>query len=363
MKIHIFNPEHDMAMAANTPLFTAPHAARQLRYDLDFLPALWCDEGDIVLVADKERAQKAFARIRASLSKIGVHITGNALFADDIDASQLLIDGADVWGWDNAIVQKLTDIGVSGALLPTADDIDNVRALSHRRTSARLLQGFPGFEVRECSDYDAVLDAVSSFGGTAVLKMPWSSSGRGLRYIENGSFNPHQEGWTKNVISKQGSVMVEPYYNKVMDFAMEFCARHDVTIGYEGLSLFYTENGQYRGNLLATENFKQNILTHYISKDCLDATKQRLMELASTLLHGYIGKFGIDMMLIRRNDDQVEIHPCVEINLRRTIGHIALSASPTDDDYVKAMRIEFDGARYKLKIVSAGRQNIQDDRC
>ena len=56
MKLHIFNPEHDIALAANQPRFTAPHAGRQLRADLGFLPALWADDGDLVLVDDVEAA-------------------------------------------------------------------------------------------------------------------------------------------------------------------------------------------------------------------------------------------------------------------------------------------------------------------
>ena len=33
-KLHLFNPEHDIALAANLAHFTAPLAGRQLRADL-----------------------------------------------------------------------------------------------------------------------------------------------------------------------------------------------------------------------------------------------------------------------------------------------------------------------------------------
>ena len=52
MKLHIFNPDHDLALAANQKIFTAPHAGRLLRGDLSFIPALWADDGDLVLVDD-----------------------------------------------------------------------------------------------------------------------------------------------------------------------------------------------------------------------------------------------------------------------------------------------------------------------
>ena len=56
MKLHIFNPEHDLALAANLSNYTAPHAGRQLHKDLAFIPALWADENDFVLVDDIDDA-------------------------------------------------------------------------------------------------------------------------------------------------------------------------------------------------------------------------------------------------------------------------------------------------------------------
>ena len=64
MKLHIFNPEHDIALAANQPRFTAPHAGRQLRADLGFLPALWAADGDMVLVDDVETALESVRHIK-----------------------------------------------------------------------------------------------------------------------------------------------------------------------------------------------------------------------------------------------------------------------------------------------------------
>ena len=71
MKLHIFNPEHDIALASNLSNFTAPHAGRQLRSDLGFLPALWAKEGDRILVAHEESATKAFRRVCHRLTKLG----------------------------------------------------------------------------------------------------------------------------------------------------------------------------------------------------------------------------------------------------------------------------------------------------
>ncbi len=52
MKLHIFNPGHDIALAANDEKMTAPHAVRQMQMDLGFIPALWADNSDYILVDD-----------------------------------------------------------------------------------------------------------------------------------------------------------------------------------------------------------------------------------------------------------------------------------------------------------------------
>ena len=57
---------------------------------------------------------------------------------------------------------------------------------------------------------------------------------------------------------------------------------------------------------------------------------------------------GIDMMVVKENGLR-KLHPCVEINLRRTMGHVALAMSPTDDDIRYVMRIEYTD-NYKLRI-------------
>ena len=64
MTLHVFNPEHDIALAYDNKYFTAPHAGRQLRHDLDYLPILWAEEGDYVLVENVSSAQQHALRLQ-----------------------------------------------------------------------------------------------------------------------------------------------------------------------------------------------------------------------------------------------------------------------------------------------------------
>lgn len=46
MKVHIFNPENDMALADGTAGYTAPSNIRQMREELHWLPLWWAEDED-----------------------------------------------------------------------------------------------------------------------------------------------------------------------------------------------------------------------------------------------------------------------------------------------------------------------------
>ena len=67
--LYVFNPEHDIALAANLANFTAPHAGRQLRADLGFLPALWAGKDDVVWVDSVDYAERQYQRLIRRIAK------------------------------------------------------------------------------------------------------------------------------------------------------------------------------------------------------------------------------------------------------------------------------------------------------
>ena len=201
MTLHIFNPEHDIALAANLSNFTAPHAGRQLRNDLGFLPALWAQEGDQILVQHEESALKAYRRVCHRLVKLGVSLITNYEFQIPkftTHSSEIVIRNSELtsiqpWGWDRAIRRELERMGMAASLLPTAEQIEQIRQLSHRRTSAQLLpllqmEGTVG-EAFECTTIEQVAELFQRYE-RLVLKAPWSSSGRGVRFftMDNGQW-------------------------------------------------------------------------------------------------------------------------------------------------------------------------------
>lgn len=345
MNIHIFNPEHDIALAANSKFWTAPHAGRQLRADLGWLPAIWADNGDAILVDDPESAERSYRKARLQqkeLKFIGIK---------DIHKLQDL-SRIDPWGWDRSIVHQLEIHGVSRSLMPSDKILDKIRLLSNRATSMELLsvlrqnlddtcgKAWSVSSVQEINEKRKEL-------GSIVLKSPWSSSGRGIRYIngtERSIDNIYK--WAEKVIRTQGHIMVEQYLNKVKDFGMEFTIHPDGKVSYNGLSLFHTQNGSYEGSILATEEEKQGIITQYLNKQLLSDVQSVICKwFEQNVSESYAGPFGIDMMI----DAEGKLNPCVEINLRRTMGHVALALSPKDNGRQEIMRISYEGTNYHFR--------------
>ena len=143
--------------------------------------------------------------------------------------------------------------------------------------------------------------------------------------------------------------MLEPYYNKVADFAMEFISDGRGTVRYCGLSVFDTRSGAYSGSVLDTEEEKTARLGAWISPALLLMIKEQLtMVLSKRLGSSYRGPLGVDMMVVSV-DNQLMVHPCVELNLRLTMGHVALALTRRLAVTPKIMSIVYTD-KYRLKV-------------
>ncbi|MGO5121941.1 hypothetical protein ACTQ53_06725 [Prevotella sp. Sow4_E9_plate] len=365
MKLHIFNPEHDLALASNLRQFTAPHAGRQLRSDLSFIPALWADEGDLVLVDDIDNA-------RDKVRHLGGDLVDKVEFITKVQLAHFIktefLDSVHPWGWDLSLKGELEHIGIPEIALPGDAILNKVRAISSRQWAAEHLQS----GVRFVQSVAEVKSLVREWG-KAVIKAPWSSSGRGVRFVSadefrEGSGYPSFERWVGNIIYRQGGVTVEPYYNKVMDFGMEF-EMVDGKVLYRGLSLFDTIKNAYSGNVLCPEDKKVEMMARYVSPERLLQIRQHVIDVMEPALKGiYSGPFGVDMMIYVKEQnlpasdgassdvqDDFGVNECIEVNLRRTMGHVAIDLADylqeTSSELNQLMRVEFDGNRYHLRVL------------
>ena len=315
--LYIFNPENDMALADGKPGYTPPAQIQQMRRELWWLPQWWAKEGDIVWNGED--------RLK---------------LADD---TQIL-----PWGWSPALRHQLEQAGVQESLLPSKEKIEQIRQLSHRRTAVALLQELcdelpldghiAGHSVL-CQSMEEVEEMVNTYNG-ALLKSPWSSSGRGLAPFP--SLPQGGGSWVKRILKTQGSIVVEQFLHKVADFALEFWLDGTGGVEYRGLSLFYTnERGAYQGNWVAPEGQKLAWLAQYIPLQYLQDIRAWWEERLRRF--DYQGPVGIDMMLAEEG-----ICPCIEVNWRWTMGLVSCLAA--EQGRYGRMVVEYIYGHYSAEI-------------
>lgn len=317
LKLYIFNPEHDMAMANGSAGFQAPESAVLLAENLSTLPCWYADGDAIVLSADKLDAPFSSPLIKQDTV---------APYSEEIAGEWM----PEPWGWDAAVAKTFHANGIDGKLIPSVAKLNMVRELSHRRISSAAMEYLrertgdanifpqPAVELKTISEINDFMDR----NGRVVLKAPWSGSGRGVLWAER-MLTPSIAGWCKRVLERQGSVMGEVAMERVQDFAMEFKVTSQGVI-FAGYSLFSTETtGVYRGNRLLSNEDIERELTYYIDKELLDKTKEHLIAFLTERLKGsYVGYVGVDMFIFRA-DNSFKLNPIVELNLRMTMGMVA----------------------------------------
>lgn len=334
----------------NADRFTLPHNIQEFRMNMGFLPALWADDGDCVLVDNVAYAVKALAATGCSHNDV--------LFLADTELKNFLFDDVDAWGWDKALRHRLKLSGVSSSLMPDDQSLYFIRSFANRALTTDVLVAVrEGLGAAVCgksfyvNDIGSIKRLLSSYG-RIVLKSLWSSSGRGVRYVDY-KLESNIKAWAEKAILRHGGLMAEPHYTCVKDFAMEFSSDGNGNIDYYGLSVFHTERGNYAGNIIATEQEKRHILSQYVDLSLLDEVRRRIETFFSKVFkRSYCGLFGVDMMIVADGQGgSFKIHPCVEVNLRRTMGHVANDIKATPEDPIRFMRIAHN-INYTLRIVT-----------
>lgn len=356
MKLHIFNPEHEHALAADLAYFTPPHAARQLRSDLSFFPALWAENGDAVLVENIAAADSSYRKLKLARRP-------EVRFVTLADVPRLVLSTGEIevkpWGWDTTLCTTLRRAGIPDNALPTVESLTAIRTLSNRALAVEILKELTTFDgttgdSQVCETEEEIIQCLNQYG-SIVVKAPWSCSGRGVRYVTKDTLTDNVRKWMGNVLRQQRSLIVERKCQKVADFAVEFRANTDGSVTPEGLSLFTTINGAYTGNLLDTEENKREMLSCYIPLELIDDVTTAVCRLLESRINGeYVGPLGIDMMIVA-GDEKGEaqsfmLNPCIEINLRRTMGHAALALSRNGQR--GTMNIAFENKTYKVKLTN-----------
>lgn len=316
--MHLFNPEHDLALANFSPNYTPPASAALMAAELALLPA-WYSRGDAVVAEGEQH------RLHLEVVRQWLPVTSSLLSSTEISKypNQPILP----WGWNPALRKRLISCGVQEERLPSTDELLRLRECSDRRHAVRMLrelqEGEPAFcgESHHFTSLEELLRYLSSFPGDKLLKMPLSGSGKGLVRVL-GRITDKQTDWCRRVIREQGGVVAEPVLNRVKDFAMEFYLEEGKA-HFAGLSLFRAAaSGAYLGNELLSDTRIGEILSAYVPASMIEDLCASLVVKFSTAFPLYTGYAGVDMMICE-TEAGYSIQPCVEINMRMNMGMVA----------------------------------------
>lgn len=129
VKLHIFNPENDLALADGNSNYCPPPAARAIAHDLATLPMWYAGAGDAVLLQCEQH--NLFCNAMNGLFPLALPLRPGSLREADTCLP---------WGWSAQVKRRLLAMGVSENVLPGDGFIAAVRSLSNRQTAIGLLQ-------------------------------------------------------------------------------------------------------------------------------------------------------------------------------------------------------------------------------
>lgn len=315
MKLYIFNPENDLALADGGANYCPTPAAVRIAYDLASLPLWFADKDDCVVLPDVIHSE--YYKGVSSLFTLATPF--------DIGRKNNITECVP-WGWSPQIRRRLSVMGFDD-VLPDDRTIMAIRELSNRISSIKILTALKdkAIDIPPLPLYYTQGDEVADFVNSrprCVVKAPWSGSGKGIAW-GIGRVETPMEHFYKGVIRRQGGIVCEEFLNGKVEFAMEFYADGN-NVSFAGYSLFKSFKGSYSGNILAGDDDIEKFILQFISSDELAKVKRYLPEVLSCLLSDsvYNGYFGVDMM-IYEHDEVMRLNPCMELNLRMNMGMVS----------------------------------------
>lgn len=288
MILHYFNPGYELSAKRGQAHYTPTKPVRQLRHDLATLPTYYAAEGEGVLVPEdlpmELRTEQMVIRAEAG-------------------------DRVVPWG----AAPEVPGIGC---------ETDVMCLLASRERSLELWEKLydpslfgPMTSPRRVSEENEVPRE-----GRWVAKLDFSSSGRGV-------FFPRSTEELQEMLRRHQELYLEPWLDRVADRGYEFVRHSDGGIDYLGVHLFTTGQGRYGASLVAPREVVREQLRRQLTTPSHEEYVAHLLErLQGFDFHGYAGPFGIDTV-VWRDGDHLRLAPSVEINLRRTMGHVALELS------------------------------------
>jgi hypothetical protein len=310
--IHYFNPGHETAVLNASKYYQPPGMVAKMQEDLALLPVWYASPGDFVLVGNKLKNLLEF------------HLEG-------LSQKQSIVEP---WGISPQSIHYFETLNKQyGLQLQIPEWKDEYRFLGSRfaaqKALAALIEAIPEIDKdilpQFYSDLEDIEKTIESARSRLLLKSPHSSSGRGLLWLPPGKLAQSEKQIISGMLKKQSQVSLEKALDKQLDFSMHFEVSREKETRFIGYSVFQTNaRGAYESSSLAGQETLEKQITDLTGKYLL----QKVRETLTGILHEmyspyYMGNLGVDM-LVYFSGDQFRLHPCVEINMRKSMGYLTI---------------------------------------
>jgi len=327
--IYYFNPGHETAVLNASKHYHPPTHVAKMQADLAFLPAWYASEGDYVFLETSLPDDFILSCEPLNLSVKPVTSVG---LSEDRETFQH--SSVDLWGIAPQSVyffEKLNEQWNLSLAIPQWKE--EFRFLGSRFASqkllSRLIDFIPGTE-REIlpqffSNIEAIEQQITQSQETLLVKSPYSSSGRGLIWLPPGKLAQSERQILSGMLKKQTQVSIEKALDKILDFSMQFEITERRETEFAGYSIFQTNTkGAYEKSRLDRQDCLEKQITNWIDLDLLLQTRMALTRILQEMYAPYYtGIIGVDM-LIYQSGNSYRLHPCVEINMRKNMGYLAI---------------------------------------
>ena len=358
--IHYFNPGHETAVLNASKHYHPPAHVAKMQSDLASLPIWYASDGDYVLINDVITGLTRNPLIdNISFQEISHQALNDKCFQQS---------KVDLWGISPQSIHLFEKLNEQyGLSLVVPQWKEEFRFLGSRFASQKILSKLMGCipEIEKVilpqffSNIEDIEKQILCHQEKLLIKSPYSSSGRGLIWLPSGKLAQSERQILSGMIKKQDQVSIEKVLDKFLDFSMQCEITKQSETQFIGYSIFQTNSkGAYEKSKLDKQDNFIKLITSFIEPDLLTKTRIVLSEILQEMYSPhYTGIIGIDMM-IYKSGDIYYLHPCVEINMRKNMGYLAirLTEKHLHPDSYGEFTIEYNS---KPNITMQNHENLQ----
>lgn len=333
-QIHYFNPGHETAVLLRSENYTPPANVQRMIKELSCLPVWYADSNDFVFT-EEVISPRFFSLQPKEFRPFATLISRKELKQKGASLPEMV---AAPWGLSPHSLHLFDELKMNCRLtLSVPSWKEEYFELTGRQTAVECLelirQQLPDLSIPVAPKFCKKIREVEKYlilqNAPFVVKTPYSSSGRGLHWIAERKLTPKDRTWIEGAINKQGTVSIECGLDKVQDLAMEFYSDGEGNVIYKGISVFGTEEkGAYAGNVLGNQEYLTAPIKRWIGEDIYLQIQNAVTDaLKSIYGNTYRGYLGVDMLVYKTKNGLYALHPCIEINMRYTMGMLAIRLS------------------------------------